>query len=387
MTWRNDESVKKWFSEISERTRENCIKPFELWLGFINMTPDAQIQKRVKDFQSTNPQVRRYFEDKLIAWKNSLESETNKDDKRRYASTTVRSMLQRTQSFFAHNNLGLRFGKGQLKVEPSKREKVSLKWVLMNTEVRMLYKRATLDEKCRLLVLYQSGFSPIDLCELKIQDFPEIYTCESHHYIAKMREKTNIIQQTCLSVEAIHDIRLSLERRNNPKQGFLLVTRNKTQINPKFLNESMKNLALTTFGKEKAKKFQTKNLRDSYKNGLLRAKLDAEIKDCMFGHKRQGAKQAYQLSQLLIEESYEKAFSYLSINHGLMFKTDVQDLKQTVLGQAKLLTELQGKFGEVLKALEDQKQFLEDRLQEQDKQKKLLDFIEQRVKELTKNQT
>ena len=346
MTWKNDESVKKWFAEISQRTRENCTRPFELWLGFIDVSPDEQIKKRILDLQSPNPQTRRYFEDKLIQWKNSLESETE-DGKRKYASTTVKSKLQRVMGFFAHNNLRLMFGRGQLNVEPSQRERVSLKWILGKTEVRLMYKRASLDEKARLLCLYQSGFSPIDLCELKIEDFPELYTTERHHYVCKRRQKTNVWQQTCLSVECIHDLKLLLEKRGNPKSGLLFTTQRGKPLTQRFLNESIKGLALRTFGREKSKQFKTKNLRDGFKNGLLRAKISTEIIDSMFGHLRSGAKGAYELSQQLIEESYEQLFGYLSVNGGLQSKADYQALKTTQIELAETITELQKQLKEM----------------------------------------
>lgn len=340
MTWQNNESVKKWFSEVSPRTVENCIRPFKAWLEFVDMSPDEQIKKRAKDLASGDPQTRAHFENRLIEWKIKLESETNEDGKRKYASTTIRSKLQRVQSFFGHSNVGLRFGKGQLKVEYAERERTERKWILNKIEVRQMYKRGSLDEKCRLLVLYQSGFASIDLCELRIEDFSDLYTAERHSYICKRRQKTDVWTQTCLSVEALHDIRLTLEKRGNPTEGFLLITRNGNQLTPKYLNESMKNLASLTFG-DKAKQFKTHHLRDGYKGNLLRAKIPSEVVDCLFGHKRQGAKSAYQLERGLIEDSYETAFGYMSVNGGLQNRADYQQLKEMILERDITIKQIQ----------------------------------------------
>jgi len=76
----------------------------------------------------------------------------------------------------------------------------------------------------------------------------------------------------------------------------------------------MKRIAEKTFGEEKAKEFQTRHLRDAFKNALQRAELATETVDKLFGHKRMGAKEAYQLEQPLIEEAYAQAFQYMSIN-------------------------------------------------------------------------
>jgi len=193
-----------------------------------------------------------------------------------------------------------------------------------------MYKHADVRDRPLLLVLYQSGFSEVDVSSLNIEDLPEIYTCEGHHYIAKLREKTNILEQTCVSMEAIHDLRIMLRERGNPEKGALFESQKGKRLSVRFLNDAIKRLAEKTFGTEKAKDFQTKNLRDSYKNGLLRAHLDTEIVDKMFGHKRSGAKEAYQLEQALIEESYEKAFKFLSVNHGLQAKTDLLRMDETL---------------------------------------------------------
>lgn len=346
MTWKNDKTVKKWFSEITERTRENCTRPFKAWIKFVDMQPDAQIQKRAKDLASGKPQIRAHFENRLIEWKIKLESETNEDGKRKYASTTIRSKLQRVQSFFAHNNVGLRFGKGQLKVEFAERERTERKWILNKIEVRQMYKRGSLDEKCRLLVLYQSGFASIDLCELRIDDFSDLYTAERHSYICKRRQKTDVWTQTCLSVECLHDLRLTLEKRGNPKTGFLLITRNGNQLTPKYLNESMKNLASLTFG-DKAKQFKTHHLRDGYKSNLLRAKIPSEVVDSLFGHKRSGSKSAYQLEESLIVDAYETAFEHMSVNHGLQSKADYQQIKNTQIELAETIAEQQKQLKEL----------------------------------------
>jgi len=121
--WLSDKTVQKWFSEIGERTKDNVIQPFSEWLKFIGLTPTEQIEKRIQDLQSPNPQTRRFFEDKLIEWKNTLVKEVDEEGKRKYVVSAIKSKVQRVMSFFSHNNVRLMFARGQLDVEPAEREK------------------------------------------------------------------------------------------------------------------------------------------------------------------------------------------------------------------------------------------------------------------------
>ena len=90
----------------------------------------------------------------------------------------------------------------------------------------------------------------------------------------------------------------------------------------------------------KCKLWQTKHLRDAYKNGLLRAKLPQEIVDVMFGHKRDGAKADYAVAEVTITESYKEAFKFLTINGYGSQLHKVEELEQKFDLQNKTLTEI-----------------------------------------------
>jgi len=184
--------------------------------------------------------------------------------------------------------------------------------------------------------LYQSGFSEVDVSALKIEDIEDIYNLaeNEHYFIEKPREKTNIIQATCISYEALHDIRAMLAERQNPKEGYLFVSQTKdkgSRIDTRRINEAMKTLAEKTFEKEKAKQFKTKALRSAYNSALLKV-LDAksEIKDVMMGHKRKGARKHYDYDEETIKEAYDRAFEHLSIN-GIQVREDFKQLKTQLL--------------------------------------------------------
>lgn len=345
MTWENDKYVVKWFSEISERTKENVKKPFEEWLKFIEMSPTEQIERRVEDLQSANPQIRSFFESKLIAWKNSLVKELDNKGKRRYTRATIRSKLQRTQSFFSHNNLKLQFGRNQLSVEPSEREKIASEWVLNNVEIRALYDVANVRDRALLLTLYQSGFSPIDTVSLNIEHLNNIYEVEGHFYIDKLREKSNIHQKTCLSLEAIHDIKAMLKARGSPAKGALFVSERGLRLSVRILNLVIKKICAKAYP-ERLSEFKTKNFRDSYNDGLLQANLTQETKDTLMGHKRRGARENYAISPTTIQQAYQKAFQYLSINGGTQAKKDLEKIQQTIVDLSLTIAEQNKKIRE-----------------------------------------
>src|SRR3972149_11832312 len=127
-----------------------------------------------------------------------------------------------------------------------------------------MYAHANLRDKSLLLVLTQSGFSEVDVSLFKVEHFKAIWELPQteHFYIEKCREKTGFghEQATCISYEALHDIREMLSERGKPTEGYLFVSQTKGKgegIDTRTINEAMKALAERTFEKEKAKEFNT----------------------------------------------------------------------------------------------------------------------------------
>ena len=158
----------------------------------------------------------------------------------------------------------------------------------------------------------------------------------------KRQEKSNQIQATCLSFEAVHDIKAMLQERQET-EGYLFTSQTKgkgEQINTRTINEAMKGLAVKTFGETKAEEFQTKNLRQSYNSALLRANIQPqELKDLLMGHARLSARKSYAYDNITIKEAYIKAFEFMTIN-GIQTKRDLVEIKQAQMTQAKLITQL-----------------------------------------------
>ena len=329
--WLNDPFVIEWLSKVGERTQKNYRERYPKWLAFIGATPTEQFKKRVKDLQSTNPKERGYFEDKVIEFKNSLITQN-------YKASTVTCTLTPVLSYFSAHRVPLRFKRGELKVEVRAEDKVVREWIPENQQVKQIYQHGDIRDRSLLLVLYQSGFSETDVSSLSLEDLPNIRETEGHYPITMHRQKTDVLQRTCISEEAVHDIKEMLKERENNNQLIpdksgkipLFISQKGKRLTVRFINDSIKAMVTKTYGEEEAQKFKTKSLRDAYNDALLRANLTQEIKDTLFGHKREGAREKYAISQQTIIDSYSKAFQYLSVNHGTQARKDFESLSQKV---------------------------------------------------------
>ena len=205
--WQDDKYVEKWLSKKSKKTRKNYVSFYPKWLEFIGMTPSEQIEKRILDLKADTSEKQHWFEDKVIEYKQLLETKFDTE-------SSIKAHLTCVRSFFSSNRYPLTFGKGELKVEVETKV-IPKEWVPDNIEVRVMYSQANPRDRALLLVLYQSGFSEIDVSALNVEDIENLYEMDvnEHYYIAKKREKTNIIQATCIFVEALHDIRAMLRER------------------------------------------------------------------------------------------------------------------------------------------------------------------------------
>lgn len=183
---------------------------------------------KVENLQSRDPTQKGKVEDLVINFKMFLEAQG-------YKQNTIRTILNRVMSFFSHNRVKLNFARGDLKVHVAESEKVSKEWVLDNIEIRALYSVADIRDKCLMLMLYQSGLSPIDVCSFNKDDLPDLDKTESHYYIDMFREKTDIPQKTCISVECVHDLKLWLKQRGIPKTKALFTSLKGRRLSTRFL--------------------------------------------------------------------------------------------------------------------------------------------------------
>jgi site-specific recombinase XerD len=331
--WRKDPYAEEWLSKVAKRTAQNYSERFPKWLAFIGMSPTEQFKKRIADLQSTNPKERGFFEDKVVEFKNALVTQG-------LMPNSVMSYIIPVLSFFSAHRVKLNFKRGELKVEHRAEDKVIKEWIPDNQQMKQIYQHGDARDRALLLVLYQSGFSETDVSHLNIEDLPNITECEGHYPIAMYREKTDVLQRTCISEEAVHDIKAMLEERGNPTKGALFISQKGARLTTRFINDIITTMVTKTYGKEKAKEFKTKNLRDAYNDALLRANLTQEIKDTMFGHKRSGAKEKYAISQATIIDAYNRAFQYLTVNHGTQARKDIEVMRGEMIKMSQLVVKM-----------------------------------------------
>ena len=246
------------------------------------------------------------------------------------SALSIKTQLTHIASFFSRNSLPLALKRGDW--VSTLQTQVLHKFKLSLDDVKKMYAHASLRDRALLLVLAQSGFSEVDTIALKIEDLKGLWEMPTteHYYIEKPREKTNVIQATCISYEALHDIRAMLQERDNLGEGFLFISGTfgkGEQMSTRTINEAMKNLAQKSLGAEKAKEFKTKSLRSFYNSALLRSGIRSEIKDLMMGHKRLGARGHYAYDEYTIKEAYTQAFEHLTIN-GIQSREDLVKLKE-----------------------------------------------------------
>lgn len=330
--WLKDKYVKNWFELIgNKRTIENYTSEFPRFLQYAKTTPTQMVESRLDDLASKDITKRRNWENQVIKYMHSMEKEGLR-------SSTIKGYLRTVRSFFSKSGVKLLFSRNELKPEPTPEEKKPKLWCPTNEEVRVIYRYCkTPRDRSLLLTLYQSGYSPVDVASMQIQDF-DFYDQngkwkikeDEHLYYYRMREKTNQWQCTCISNECLGDIKMMLAERGFPQKGYLIVSFRDKPLGVRGINLAMKSIVKRGYS-EKASKWKTKNLRDSYESALLSASLDSKVKDLMFGHQPQGAKRHYgnpQVWEKPITIAYtEKVFKWLQIN-GFTQRTTLTKLEE-----------------------------------------------------------
>lgn len=355
--WKNDKYVKNWFQLLgNERTIKNYSGDFPKFLKYVKAqtpyeTPTEIIDSRLEHLTSQDIIKRRYWEMVTIKFKNYLETKNLR-------MATIKGYIRTVMSFFSKNGVKLSFSRGELKVNPSEKDKVYSEWIPDNETVRLLYRLCdSARDRGVLLILYQSGFSEADVGNMRIEDFP--FYSESGEwqlkanedlYHQRRREKTNQWQKTIISRECLEDLRVYLQSRGFPKKGWLFVSFRGKKLGVRGINDMLKGVVEKGFN-GKVKEWKTKHLRDAFMNGLLQAKITQEVKDAMVGHKRQGAREDYAITEQTVRVAYESAFKFLTVNGFGQTSRRVEELEHKFDAQTKTLMEMLTEMREENKVL------------------------------------
>jgi site-specific recombinase XerD len=362
--WHSDPTAKHWFTKIgNERTIKNYKWEFPKFLDFVKVQPKDIVQQRLEQLSTTDQTKRRVWEDKYVEYKHLLENQGLRKN-------TVKSYLRTVQSFFTNNNVNLVLSRNDTKVRPQNREDlVPTEWIPQNEEIRVLYRMAqNARDRAVLLVLYQSGFSEVDVASMQIDEFP-FYDAQGNWKISstddlyhqRLRSKTrasSALQQICISREALEEIRIMLQTRSYPKDGYLFVSFRNQPLGVRGINDAMKEIVRHAFN-GKAKEWETRHLRDAFMNACEKAKIPQKIADIMAGHKPDGAKSNYAVQQETIETLYKDAFKFLTINGYGSQSRKVEQLTSEVQGLTMQMAALMGMFDSLLTEEQKRRAILE----------------------------
>ena len=314
--WFDDQAYQDWIAKFQDQKKYR--RNFANWVNWIGLTPSEQIEKRKEDLKNEDMQVKRYFEEKLKEYGKEIMQQG-------ITRKTGLQYLIAVRSFFSHNYMPLVFARNELKHEEIKEVKQNHKpkWVLDNLELRTLFNVCNPRDKPLLLFSSSTGMSPIDVCQIKIDNlriYKKDYSgkfegiSEVDVYGEKERDKTDILQQFVIGEEVLFYLNPILSERGYPESGYLFITQKGNPYEPRSISERLGELAIKAFGDERAKDFQVKNLRDYFQNALIQSGVNDKVIDSMMGWKKAGAKEHYKISQETILQAYNLARSRLSID-------------------------------------------------------------------------
>jgi site-specific recombinase XerD len=351
-SWLNDKSVKFWLDNVASKgTRKNHVMSFPKFLDFVKKTPKELLEERKKDLQSDDPEVKTRYERLLIEYFNHL--------KLRMKHNSAIFYLSAPRSFFAAHMYPITFTKLQLKLIAPEDSDANA-YFPSNEDVRAMYSIAGVRERALLLLLYQSGMSETDVSNLDIEkktsekekrtpinlyDKDGKFIDTSQHLPFNYhRVKTGELAQTCISNEALNDIRAYLQSRGFPKAGPLFLGSKNMRLEARYIGNAIQELADKSLGAF-AEKFQPKSLRVSYINALEESNIHKNFSERMAGHDI-GVSASYTRMQIL--ETYGKVFSRLTINHARQEREATQLIGKQLLDLTTKLEKLEHYVTEVV---------------------------------------
>lgn len=346
--WQQDKWVIHWMSKLGEGSRKGYRKDFKKWLNFIGLTPTEQIEKRFKDtqIQATTPEqlkARRYFESKLIELTKILEKE--------YRESSVRGIQRTVQSFFKHSGSPLVFEASELEIHATKQ--ALPKVIPTSEEFRQIYRNAGLRLKIAILLSGQSGFDGNDICDIRIEELPQLSETD-HTDFNRKRKKSNQPQMTFLSYELQQDIMTYLDREDRT-EGFLLLAQKGEPLTTEALGVQFKRVCQKAIKKS----YPFKCLRKFFKRTMnsVDPAIDQEIKWLFIGHSI-GVESKYDdwkdnVTPRLRE--YKKMFNLFSINGARTIRPKLEQIETELADQKKLLRLMVQIYGqEILKKAKEE---------------------------------
>ena len=332
--WWDQPVVQEWITTMKKPKsyRRNFIK----WVNWIDMLPDEQIELRKEQLKSDDLKTQRFFEEKLKEYAREVM-------KQGVTKKTGDQYLIAVRSFFSHHYLNMKFKRGEiakvLKELPEVSANNKPKSLMKNEELRAIFSVSVPRDKPLILILAQTGMSPVDVANLRIEGL-DLYERDrdgkitgvktEYVYGIKPRQKTGINQHFILGSETLRYLESLLRERGYPESGALLVTRQDNAYTSKSINERIKNLTIKALGEYRESELQTKNFRDFFMDCLRLGEVSQDIFDAMVGWKRGGASQHYIVSETVIFQTFNKVKRFFSINGDRQASEEIAKVKGEV---------------------------------------------------------
>jgi integrase len=315
--WEGEPCAVEWLNRLpSERTKANVKREFRYFLGFAKQCPTAMLEQRLKDMGSANPKDRGRYEDLIIDYKNVLA-------KQGYSKNMIVTLINRAQSFFGAHRVHLKFGRNDLKIDLSAEAKSQrrTKVALNHDQIGAMYKHAEdIETKVAFLLGAQNGLLPADISSLRIEQLPLTEDESAFDYVEIYREKTDVPIKTFISPELKHDVKILLNLRGSPKEGYLFATRGGAMVREDHLSAKVKALGKVV----ELPDFTTKDLRDYFHQSLENESVPEYHKRELMGHQKMGAEPSYLGGREGLLESYLKVFhKRLSVNGWVQSRKDL----------------------------------------------------------------
>ena len=215
--YRNSQSIQDWLSGLgSDESRRVYLIWFQDFLDWLHMQqsyekakPDDLIVMRQADLKLDDMKARRRFE--MLVKQYYVEAKRLHG--RAYWTST--NKLKTIRSFFSGNFLALTYRKGELQtVRANMKEKTYPK----THEVRAWYRKLeSWRDRALLLLMFQSGPTPIDACGIQYGDIKDKLDQEPPVFFRYVRQKTGSEAQTCLHSDTIYALKMMLEKLTEPE--------------------------------------------------------------------------------------------------------------------------------------------------------------------------
>ena len=209
------ESVRTWLKKMSARTtgskktERDYLRKFQWFIDWTGKDPDQLLvearEKQTPDYSWAEEKAIDFFTYLTTEYKAAGRGKGKKGEPMK--RTSAKSIYNIVRSFFRYNRIPF------LDKSPKAtgRERIDIP---TKDELMKVYRAASLHEKVALHILNDTGMSPEDAVNLTFGDVKRDYERgETHLYIEKVREKTDLWFGTFISRLGTEVIRDSLEMR------------------------------------------------------------------------------------------------------------------------------------------------------------------------------